>query len=156
MIFLMTPGPNFFREALLFFQDRPYSRPKYHYLSKVRRRRSALIVEQFWKKMKIGGIFNKRRRYCRLYPRWRTPLSYDNAVPITNLKILSQGNPIDVPEFLSWNINWLDVISEIWYHNFADEFLSWCKQKAVLLEKVWFLCCVYPIILWTELKSFLT
>ena len=71
------------------------------------------------------------------------------------LKIFSPRNPRAVPEFLGYNINWLDVLSKIWYHNFVDDFSSQKKQKSILLEKLRSLHCVHPIILWTAQTIFI-
>ena len=68
--------------------------------------------------MQTGGFFQEVP-VMHLYLRKWTPLIYDNVVRMSILKILSRRNPIDVPKFLRLNINWLDVLSKIWYHNFV-------------------------------------
>ena len=57
------------------------------------------------------------------------------------VEIFSRKHPIDVSEFLRWNINWLDVLSKILYHNFVDEFFSRNKQKA-FFDRITSLCCI--------------
>ena len=71
------------------------------------------------------------------------------------LKIYSQSNAIDVPEFLRWNINWIKVLSKTLYHNSMDVLLPQKKQKAIFAPKtvIIMLCTTYDFVNWTDDKK---
>ena len=75
--FQLVPESNFFREAPVFFQDRPYFSPHRCYHSKIRR--CAFVVARFVEKIENRWFFAKGRWQCRLYLRKITLLNYDNV-----------------------------------------------------------------------------
>ena len=103
-------------------------------------------------KIEDRRFFAKERRHCRLYHRKGMPLTYGNVVRTSILKTFSCKNPIDVLEFLRWNINWLDVLSKIWYQNFVDDFLSRNRQNGIFAWKtvIFMFCTYYHFVNWTE------